>query len=517
MNDFIELRQFMTAALRRWWLITFSVVLAGVLGYAVSRTQTPVYEAATTLIVGKSIETTNLDRREIETSQLLAQTYADIAKRQPILQGTIDTLNLSVNWRALGSRVQVKPIAGTQLIEIAVEANSPDEAQQIADEIARQLILLSPTSRIEEDANQRFVRQRLETLQANILEGQNRIEALETGLADVSSLEEIRNIQNEVDLVENLMASWDNTYASLLNFSTVEEFPNNLAVIEPAQVNPSPVRPRTSVNVAVAGVVGLFLALGVVVLLEHLDDTFKSADDFSRGLGLNLLGAIGCIEGKSDLDRLIPSHQPFSHTPEEYRILRSNIQILSVDQPAKFIMVTSPVNGAGKTMTAANLGVVMAQAGLKTIVVDANLRRPALHRIFHLPDGGGLSELLCVPEFNIDGQLRATDIENLHVITGGNLPPDPAELLGSPRMGQLLSFLGEQSDVVIIDSPPTLGTADAVMLSRQVDGVLLVIDASHTRRDAARQAVLVLARAGANVLGGVLNRVPKREAGYSYL
>jgi capsular exopolysaccharide synthesis family protein len=179
-------------------------------------------------------------------------------------------------------------------------------------------------------------------------------------------------------------------------------------------------------------------------------------------------------------------------------------------------MVTSTNLAEGKSITVANLGLMMAQAGLKTVIVDADLRRPVQHEIFETPNLGGLTDWLCSPELEIKSYLRKTRVENLQLLTSGVLPPHPAEMLGSQRMGQLLASLIELADVVIYDSPPVLAVTDAAVLANRVDGVVLVIKAKQTRVDAARQAISVLQQAGANLLGGVLNQVSKKRRGYYY-
>jgi non-specific protein-tyrosine kinase len=264
-----------------------------------------------------------------------------------------------------------------------------------------------------------------------------------------------------------------------------------------------------------AGAVGFLLALGLIFLLEYLDDTLKSADDIGQSLGVITLGTISQIKGKYYSDKLITTLGPFSPTSEAYRVIRSNIQFMSVDQPIKSIMVTSSTAGEGKSVTVANLGIIMAQAGLKTIIVDSDLRRPTQHEIFQIPNhGGGLTELLCSPEIEIKNQLRDTKVENLRVLTSGVLPPNPAELLGSQRMGQLLAKLNDLADIVIFDSPPVLAVSDAPVFSNRVDGVILVILAGRARCEMIKQTLLNLRQANANVLGGVLNRVPKKRGYY---
>jgi len=324
----------------------------------------------------------------------------------------------------------------------------------------------------------------------------------------------VQEIQGEINTLEGLIADWENSYTQLLVFIDSKRSPNYLAIIEPAQANPDPVRPRTLQNTALAGTFGLLLALGLIFLLEYLDDTFKSADDLSQSLGLASLGAVGQVKGRRYQDKLICSQDPFAPASEAYRTIRSNVQFMSIDRPIKTIMVTSPAPGEGKSFTAANLGIAMAQAGLKTVVVDTDLRRPMLHQIFTVPNAEGLTDLLRSPELTFNSHLQSTAVDNLQVITCGTIPPNPAELLGSQRMGRFLAALNELVDVVVFDSPPAAAVTDAAILSRLVDGVVLVIEAGQTRREIARQAVANLKRAGGNMLGTVLNRVSQNRGGY---
>jgi succinoglycan biosynthesis transport protein ExoP len=512
----MELFRYIAVARRWWWLVVLLMLVAGVTSYAISQRLAPTYEATTTLIVGQSIQATELSTGDILTSQQLARTYADIAQRQPILQGTLETLGLKGTWRELKKRVRVKPVQDTQLLEIVAEASSPEVARVTADEIARQLILLSPTAlqNQEKDENQRFVRQRLEALQAKIEAGQARVQELEAAMTGSLSAQEVRELQGEVNTTESLITDWENTYTQLLVFIEGKESPNYLAVIESAQADPDPVRPRILENTVLAGTIGFMLALGLIFLLEYLDDTLKSTDDLSQSLGLTSLGAVSQIKGLRYQDKLIASQNPFAPESEAYRMIRSNIQFMAADRPVKSLMVTSPMPGEGKSFTAANLGIAMGRAGLKTIIVDADLREPVQHQIFTVSNLEGLTDLLRSPELVTNSHLKPTIFENLQVITGGTLPPDPAEVLGSQRMGQLSARLSELADVVIYDSPPAVAVADAAVLSRQVDGVVLVIEAGQTRHDVARQAIMNLQQAGAHILGGVLNRASYKKSDY---
>ena len=549
MNDFAELRKVVITTLRWWWLLVIALGFGIALGYLVSQLQTPIYQATATLLVGQSIQSTELDTRDIATSEQLALTYAHIARLQPVLQEVAEKLNLDENWRALKGRIRAAPVEGTQLLRITVESESPEEAQSIANGIANLLILLSPTS-LQQDAqdeNQRFVLKRLETLRAEITEGQKKVDELESAVQTADTVEQIEQVQSEIHATESLIVGWENNYTRLLTFVKSKGSPNYLAIVESAQASPNPIRPRIVLNVFVMGMVGLAIALVIIFLLEYLNKTIKPTDDIEQSLGLTVLGTIGHIPGKQYTNKLITFHNPLAPVSEAFQILQSNIQFMHIDQVPKSFVVTSPNLGEGKSIIAANLGVTMAQAGFRTIVVDANLWQPVLHQIFQVSEGRGVLDFLQKPELEIGCLLRNTEIANLQVIssgvTAGNLARlrvddqtiqriktlqgdkqslhriierHPVQLLVSSRIEQLSASLCKLADVVIFDSPPVLVSADAAVLSKHVDGVVMVAKVARTQLSAAKQAALSLARIGANLLGIVLNQIPDASLNYDH-
>jgi capsular exopolysaccharide synthesis family protein len=191
---------------------------------------------------------------------------------------------------------------------------------------------------------------------------------------------------------------------------------------------------------------------------------------------------------------------------ESYRTLRTNIEFTSVDAPIRTLLVTSTAPSEGKTITAANLAVAFAQAGQRTILVDTDLRKPGVHTVFRLPNVTGLTTMLRTDTVALDSVARATEQANLRIVTTGPLPATPAEMLGSHRMRAVVEQLKAASDLVIFDAPPSRAVTDAVVMSSYLDATLLVVDAEHTRRDALRRSRDALERAGAHVLGVVLNK-----------
>jgi succinoglycan biosynthesis transport protein ExoP len=509
----MELYQYFRGTLRWWWLILLSTGIAAVASYYASSQLPRVYRASTTLIVGQVIQQANPTSQDFSTVQQLAQSYAQIAVRQPVLQATIDSLGLETSWQSLKGRVNVQPIYGTQLLVINVLDNSPQRATVIADEIAHQLILQSPTTpenqqRLERD---QFVQSELDDLEQRIQTTRTRLKELRTELANALSAHEIRDLQTEIDSLEGLINTWQGNYAELLRFLEGGDSPNYLTVIEPAQIPSAPISPNVKNNVLLAAAVVVVLAFGTALLLEYIDDTIKSPDDLSKSLGLTVLASVSKLANKDYRDVLITDENSFSPLAEDYRRMRSNIKHMTTDQPPKSILVTSPDPSAGKSVTAANLAMMMAQANYKTIIVDADLRRPVIHKIFGVPNSAGLTNLLRTPELEINGQLKNTEIENLQVLTSGPLPSNPSEMLDSEQLAQLRQRLEEMADMIIFDSPPALAVTDAAVLASQVDGVILVTRVGHTRRDAAQETVKSLHQIRANVLGGVLNGYRRKQ------
>lgn len=515
MDDFIELRRVVIIVLRRWWLIVLLTALAATLGFTISRRQTPVYKATTTLLVGQVLQATNLDRQDILTSDLIALTYSDMIRRQPILQGVVDSLGLTQSWQQLRGQLSVDLVEGTQLIQITVEANSPQSAQMIADEVARQMILFSPTrsGSEENDKVQLFVQQQLESLQARIESGQQRLAALESEMVAAESSERISELQAEANTLNGLITDWENNYTQNLVFLNSGQSPSQVTVIEPAQASSQPVRPQILLFLIAGGGVGASLALGLIFMLEFLDDTLKTPEEIARLIGLPVIGFIGDTREFGEFENgVIVSKHPRSPIAESYRSLRANLEFASVDKPLKSILITSCDTGIGKSSISTNLAVVIAQSDRSVILVDADLRRSRIHELIGIPNSVGLSDIFR-KGIEVSDTLQEWEEEKVSVITSGSSPPNPAELLGSKKMDGILAKLEELTDVVIIDSPPFV-VSDALPLSAKVDGVLLVMRPGVTRKKYTQTMMDQLDRAGARVVGVVLNRFPHKGPDY---
>jgi capsular exopolysaccharide synthesis family protein len=253
----------------------------------------------------------------------------------------------------------------------------------------------------------------------------------------------------------------------------------------------------------------MLLALGLIFLWEYLDDSIKSADDLSQFGNLNVLGAVGRIKVRNDSRKIVTHLDPSSPTSESFRMIRNKLRFGSADELPKSILVTSPQPEEGKSITAANLGIIMAKANIKTILVDADLSHPVLHDVFNVKFKSGLADLINSPVTGIQDCLKKTSIDNLQIITGGETSQDQTERLSAERISEILKTLQDQAEIIIIDSPPVLLTADAAILSNRADGVIVVVRAGKSKRKAVRQALIDLQEANANILGCIYNQVSK--------
>jgi capsular exopolysaccharide synthesis family protein len=511
----MEFKHYLNLVWKWSWLVILAVVVAGVASYLSSKSTTPLYRTKTTVMVGRAIENPDPNARDFTTGQQLAQTYAQLAVREPVLRATIERLELRMSVQALASRVNANTIPQTQLIDIAVVDADPYRAKVLADTIAAELIRQSPTTPDVDQEQLEFTQAQLEDLRIKIERGHEEVNRLRLELDAANSSRVIQDLENRISLQENKINGWQGTYSQLLA-SLRGGSTNVLTVVEIAAIPNRPISPNIQMNVMLASVMGFVLSAGGIFLIEYLDDTIKSPEDIRRVTGMPTLGTISQIEGKNYPEKLISLRQPLSPTVESYRALRTNLQYASPDKPLHTIMVTSPNPGEGKSVTLANLAVVIAQSGKKVILVDTDMRRPVMHTIFGLSNRHGLSDAILDTDEGVLGHLQDTIVPNLQVLTSGPLPPNPSELLGSAWMGEVLEDLKSNADVVLFDSPPTQVVSDAMSLGGRVDGVLLVVHVGGTRSSEIGRAIEDLRRLRVNMLGIIYNRAKQTSTGYYY-
>jgi non-specific protein-tyrosine kinase len=328
---------------------------------------------------------------------------------------------------------------------------------------------------------------------------------------------QLTQLQSTLDLYQQI---YINLLSSLetIRLARLQNTPN-IVQIEPASIPDQPIRPRTLMNTVLASMVGLMLMVGFIFVFEHLDDTLKTPDDVERILGVPVLGFVAEIQSKGKGDEVYVTKQPRSPVSEAFRSLRTNLEYASVQKPIRTLIVTSSEPSEGKTTIAVNLAAIYSQAKRSVALVDADMRHPNVHRYTGLSNLEGLSNLFREKTDIQKVSRNKVNLPQLTIITSGNLPPNPAELLGSDKMVRILEELQSNNEMVVIDTPPSL-VADAQVLAAKVDAVLLVIKPGVTRAEAALSSLETYRRAGARVVGVVMNRIPRNRAyyygGYKY-
>jgi tyrosine-protein kinase Etk/Wzc len=304
-------------------------------------------------------------------------------------------------------------------------------------------------------------------------------------------------------------------------------------IVDPAFPAGSPMKPKKKLNLLAGAFLGLFLGWGVALIREKMDGSVKTMEDLEQA-GYTVLANIPVIRGKDGFGRkkshkneseeqqakriaasLVTHFEPKSAVSEAYRTFRTNIQFAQLDKPVKTLLVTSPSAGEGKSTTIANLAITMAQQQIKTVLIDADLRKPVLHSVFGLDRQKGLTHYL-TGKAGLEQVIQPTRIENLSLISSGPLPPNPAELLGSQKLRELVERLQGRYEMILFDSPPAMAVTDAVVLSTLLDGAVLVATSGQTHRNSLRYANQALKNVGANLLGVILNRIRMESIYGSY-
>lgn len=292
---------------------------------------------------------------------------------------------------------------------------------------------------------------------------------------------------------------------------------SNIRIVDVAETPRTPVSPNKKLNLTFAFVFGGLFSVGLALLLDRVDGRVRTPEEIQVAFGLPCLGFVPAIADKTDTvkkDYLLTDNVPPSFA-EAIRSLRTNVLFSSASSESRCLVVTSTAPGEGKTMTSVNLAIAIAQSGQRVLIIDADLRRPRVHSVFEQPQTPGLSNVI-VGNAKAAEAVKKTQVPGFWVMPSGDIPPNPAELLGSKRFADLLRAFAGHFDWIIIDSPPVMAVTDAAVISHVTSGVLFVIAADQTSRTAAGQALEQLGNVGAKVLGAILNRVDLERNPYYY-
>lgn len=295
---------------------------------------------------------------------------------------------------------------------------------------------------------------------------------------------------------------------------------NNMRVVDDAVEPLKPVKPRVALTIAAGTLGGLVVSLALALFVSYLDDSIKSQEDIESYLRLPFLGYIPNIKTNSVVERDLQAHlHPQSNAAEGFRTIRATIALTHKPEKYRLLSVTSTIPSEGKSLVASNLAIVHAQTGLRTLLVDADLRRPSVHKAYQLHSPVGLSAYLTKESDDFASLVHKTEVPNLDVVCCGAVPPNPSELIGSPRMVEFLEKAKDRYDRVVLDCPPISAVSDPLIISAMSDGVVYVTKFNKIRREHGRKSVQRIQNAGIHILGVVINDIDfegKDSYYYSY-
>jgi polysaccharide biosynthesis transport protein len=498
---------------RKWTIHVVALTLIGaVIAFFVSKSLTPTYEAKGDVLV---VAGPGQNAADIVT---LTSTAATLLTAPLLLQKVIDALNLGVSTDALARQVTAIPSSNTELVDVTARDPSAQRAAQIANAIMNTYV-----SDVTQ-ANAARIGQAGAVLQAQIKNVETTLSQEEQAVATAQQANQDTTalraaVAANTALLSQLTQSSSNFQATQAqNLETV-------SVAVPAAAPLSPASPKISLTTALGALAGLLLGLGLAALLDFLDQGLHTADDVRERLGLPCLGVVPhyvvqLAKTGEDAPKLTPKQQRrMEAASEAYRRLRTNLLFAAAGTDLSSIVLTSARVGEGRTRTAANLAVAIANSDKHVVLIDADMRHPSQHRLFDKPIEEGVSELILattserVPSLN---GTYATQYDNLVVITSGMIPPNPSELLASKRASLLFHSLAATYDMLVIDTPPVEAVTDALSVAAECSATIVVIEAGKTNAGQASAVIASLRNVGANVIGVVLNKARERDSGQYY-
>jgi capsular exopolysaccharide synthesis family protein len=294
----------------------------------------------------------------------------------------------------------------------------------------------------------------------------------------------------------------------------------NLVIVDQAIVPFNPVKPRKALTLLLGMIGGMGLGFALAFFANYLDDSVKSQDDVETYLRLNFLGYIPNIKSNSLVERDQQAHlHPQSNAAEGFRTVRAAISLVHKSDKFKVLAFTSTIPSEGKSLVTSNLAIVTAQTGVRTLLIDADLRRPSMHKAFQMQSPVGLSAYLTGQVTDVDEIIHKTEIPNLDIMCCGAVPDNPSELVGSKKMGEMLNAVRDKYDRVFVDCPPVSAVSDPLMVASRTDGIVFVTKFNKIRRDHARRTIQRIQDAGVFILGNVINDIDfegKDSYYYSY-
>ena len=492
-----------------------------------------------------------------ETESTAVKSFSDM--NDAYNRALLDRINAEAEWRELknleaGSLPQL--ISDPAILQLKTEysrlsAEFEEKSKQLKPDHPEMMRIQARLGSLKEEINK--AAGAAEARYRSALQKENSIKAtLERQRGDVTKMENnailYNSIRSEVESKRRLLNTLQERQSETQLSAQLKGLSaSNISVIDLAEVPRKPISPNRTKNLLMSLLIGLFGGIGLCFLLEYLDDTVKGPEDVERLAELPSLGIVPYLppdglsknrsyssylkhhyagaDGTPGKEHTLPEikeielvnhHHPDLPFAEDYRTIRTSILLSHSGKPPKTIVFSSPLTQEGKTATVVNMAVAFAQLEEKVLVVDADLRKPRLHRILKVRNVSGLTGFL-TGKVPLKEVVNKTSIENIWLIPSGPIPPNPAELLNSRKMKDLLEEIGQVFDFILLDTPPVLAVSDTILISSVADSTVLVIRSGQPRRKPFLSAVQELKRARANIIGVVFNAADFNKEGISYV
>jgi len=506
----LELRDYLRVFARRKGTIIFAVVVVVVAALAASFLQTPVYEGtAEVLLQARATESLfDPNTGQAVDKARVVQTEIKVLKGESVRDAVRKELGTA-------PKVSANAAGDTDVLEVRAQSTDAKRAATVANSYANAYIDFRRQQAVNDVLNA------AKQIQDKVADLQRQMDGLDgqVNAAPAANQGTVRqNLAGQKDALLQQQSLFKQKLDQLQVDAAIRT--GGAQLVSRALVPTSPIKPTPVRNGALALVLGLLVGTGLAFLVEYLDDSIKTKDDFARiTRDFPVIGLIPAVTDwkVTDEPQVVSLTDPKSPAAESYRALRTSIQFLALEKPMRTLQITSPGAQEGKTTTLCNLAVALARTGQRVIIVCCDLRRPRVHEFFGLENRIGFTSVL-LGKVPLTAALQPVpDQTRLSVLASGPLPPNPSELLSSKRTIEVLTSLAAEADIVLVDSPPILPVTDALVLSGRVDATLLVCVAGATTRKDAARAVELLDQVDAPMVGAVLNGVTGEGAyGYGY-
>ena len=518
----MELKDYINVLINRRWIIVGTVAVVLAVTLILTFLQAPIYQSQVEILseVSSASESVlgSFFTAALFDPDRYIQTQTEIIKTDTMAQAVEDALQLKYEENArlrqegedvyipdqiptaseLGSMVDVQQKERTNIFDIVITNTDRLLARDVAQAYAEEYIASRQLAAIRQISEaRREVWNRIQEVEDEI--GQAVEQAKQYTAGNVPT-----EVLNEAQRAVNLWVSLYEKYITLRIAESLEQ--RGLEIVQPAKPG-AKTSPRPTRNAVLAVFLGLILGVGLAFLVEYLDDTLHTREDFEKYYDTSIIGEIPHVEAENlPQNHIIYFEMPQHPAVEGYRTLRTNLQFLNLDGKTRTILFTSAGPEEGKSTVMVNLGAALSEMGKKVLLIEADLRKPVLDKYFKVSPGKGISGVL-TGNVSLEEAVQPTGYNNLYVMVAGVKPPNPAELVASEAMRSVLDSVRGFADFVLIDSPPVLAASDAMALAPMMDGIIVMASYSKAVRDDARRTTELLRKVDARILGLVINNI----------